>query len=79
MARSTAAGDLYILRASPPSEDGGVHAQRLVVESAVRLGAQVITPQHSSAVGVAALNAALQARLNPPAPGQTRSPASPVT
>ena len=70
VARSTAAGDLYILRARSPSEDGGVHAQRLVVESAVRLGAQVITPQHSSAVGVGALNAALQARLNPPAPGK---------
>jgi exodeoxyribonuclease V alpha subunit len=38
------------------------------VESAVRLGAQVITPQHTSSVGVAALNAALQARLNPPRP-----------
>jgi len=69
VARSTATGDLYILRARPTSADGGVHAQRLVVESAVRLGAQVITPQHTSTVGVAALNAALQARLNPPAPG----------
>ena len=68
VARSTAAGDLYILRARSTSEDGGAHAQRLVVESAVRLGAQVITPQHTSPVGVAALNAALQARLNPPAP-----------
>jgi exodeoxyribonuclease V alpha subunit len=65
-----AAGDLYILRARSNSEDGGVHAQRLVVESAVRLGAQVITPQHSSPVGVSALNAALQARLNPPASGK---------
>jgi exodeoxyribonuclease V alpha subunit len=69
VANSTPSGDLYILRARPPSEDGGMHAQRLVVESAVRLGAQVITPQHTSAVGVAALNAALQTRLNPPAPG----------
>jgi exodeoxyribonuclease V alpha subunit len=69
VARSTSAGDLYILRARPASEDGGVHAQRLVVESAVRLGAQVITPQHTSWVGVTALNAALQARLNPPQPG----------
>jgi len=68
-ARSTSAGDLYILRARPPAEDGGAHAQRLVVESAVRLGAQVITPQHTSSVGVTALNAALQARLNPPRPG----------
>jgi exodeoxyribonuclease V alpha subunit len=63
---STAAGDLYILHAKPTSEDSGRHAQRLVVESAVRLDAQVITPQHSSPVGVAALNSALQARLNPP-------------
>ena len=47
----------------------GVHAQRLIVESAVRLGAQVISPQHTSSVGVSALNAALQARLNPPTPG----------
>jgi exodeoxyribonuclease V alpha subunit len=69
VARSTSAGDLYILRARPAAEDGGVHAQRLVVESAVRLGAQVITPQHTSSVGVTALNAALQARLNPPQPG----------
>jgi exodeoxyribonuclease V alpha subunit len=69
--RSTAAGDLYILRAKPASEDGGAHAQRLVVESAVRLGAQVITPQHTSSVGVVALNAALQARLNPPTPDKT--------
>jgi exodeoxyribonuclease V alpha subunit len=68
VARSTAAGDLYILRAKSTAEDGGVHAQRLAVESAVRLGAQVITPQHTSPVGVGALNAALQARLNPPAP-----------
>ena len=45
-----------------------MHAQHLVVESAVRLGAQVITPQHTSTVGVAALNNALQARLNAPAP-----------
>ena len=56
-AGSTAAGDLYILSARPPSEDGGVHAQRLIVESAVRLDAQVISPQHTSPVGVAALNA----------------------
>jgi exodeoxyribonuclease V alpha subunit len=67
-AGSTDAGDLYILRAKPTTEDAGVHAQRLVVESAVRLGAQVITPQHTSPVGVAALNSALQARLNPPRP-----------
>jgi exodeoxyribonuclease V alpha subunit len=66
-AGSTAAGDLYILKARAPSEDGGVHAQRLIVESAVRLDAQVISPQHTSPVGVAALNAALQERLNPPA------------
>jgi len=70
VARSTAAGDLYILRAKPTNEDGGIDAQRLVVESAVRLGAQVITPQHTSTVGVAALNTALQARLNPPATGK---------
>ena len=71
VARSTAAGDLYILRAKPPTEDDGVHAQRLVVESAVRLGAQVLTPQHTSSTGVTALNRALQARLNPPRAGQT--------
>ena len=41
------------------------HAQRLIVESAIRLSAQVISPQHTSPVGVAALNAALQERLNP--------------
>ncbi len=70
VARETPAGDLYILRAKAPNEDGGQHAQRLVVESAVRLGAQVLTPQHASAVGVAALNRALQARLNPPAPSR---------
>jgi exodeoxyribonuclease V alpha subunit len=40
VARESPAGDLYILRAKSPSEDGGLHAQRLVVESAVRLGAQ---------------------------------------
>jgi exodeoxyribonuclease V alpha subunit len=51
-ARSTAAGDLYILRAKPTNEDAGVHAQRLVVESAVRLNAQVLSPQHTSPVGV---------------------------
>ena len=45
---STAAGDLYILKARSPGEDGGVHAQRLLVESAVRLDAQVISPQHRS-------------------------------
>ncbi len=67
MAGSTDAGDLYVLKARAPTEDGGVHAQRLIVESAVRLGAQVISPQHTSPVGVAALNAALQERLNPPA------------
>jgi exodeoxyribonuclease V alpha subunit len=64
---STAAGDLYILKARSPGEDGGVHAQRLLVESAVRLDAQVISPQHTSPVGVVALNAVLQERLNPPA------------
>jgi exodeoxyribonuclease V alpha subunit len=64
---STPAGDLYILTARSPGEDGGVHAQRLLVESAVRLDAQVISPQHTSPVGVVALNAALQQRLNPPA------------
>jgi exodeoxyribonuclease V alpha subunit len=62
---SNATGDLYILRARPPTEDQGVHAQRLIVESAVRLNAQVLTPQHTSPVGVTALNRALQARLNP--------------
>jgi hypothetical protein len=31
------AGDLYILREKSPAEDGGLHAQRPVVESAVRL------------------------------------------
>ncbi|HEX6511005.1 MAG TPA: AAA family ATPase, partial [Chloroflexota bacterium] len=70
VARSTAAGDLYIVRAKPAKEDEGVHAQRLVVESAARLGAQVLSPQHTSFVGVAALNRALQARLNPPQPGK---------
>ncbi len=69
-ARESPAGDLYILRAKAPAEDGGQHAQRLVVESAVRLGAQVLTPQHASPVGVAALNRALQARLNPPTPSK---------
>ncbi len=68
--RSTAAGDLYILRAKPAKDDDGAHAQRLVVESAVRLGAQVLSPQHTSSVGVSALNRALQARLNPPQPGK---------
>src|SRR5439155_24573051 len=52
VARSTAAGDLYIVRAKPAKEDDGAHAQRLVVESAVRLGAQVLSPQHTSSVGV---------------------------
>ncbi len=70
VARSTAAGDLYILRAKSATEDEGAHAQRLVVESAVRLGAQVLSPQHNSATGVTALNRALQARLNPPQPGK---------
>jgi exodeoxyribonuclease V alpha subunit len=70
VARTTDAGDLYILRARTPAEDGGLHAQRLVVESAARLGAQVLSPQHASPVGVAALNRALQARLNPPAPSR---------
>jgi exodeoxyribonuclease V alpha subunit len=72
VARSTAAGDLYILRARPTTEDlaNGAHAQRLVVESAVRLGAQVLTPQHTSSVGVTALNRALQVRLNPPQPAR---------
>jgi exodeoxyribonuclease V alpha subunit len=67
---STAAGDLYILRAKPAKDDDGAHAQRLVVESAVRLGAQVLSPQHTASVGVSALNRALQARLNPPEPGK---------
>ncbi len=67
-ARSTNAGDLYILRAKSATEDEGAHAQRLVVESAVRLGAQVLSPQHNSATGVTALNRALQARLNPSQP-----------
>ncbi|MBV9582540.1 MAG: AAA family ATPase [Chloroflexi bacterium] len=66
-AGSTSAGDLYILKARPPGDDNGMHAQQLIVESAVRLGAQVISPQHTSPVGVAALNAALQERVNPPA------------
>ncbi len=70
VAGSTAAGDLYILRARPPSQDEGASVQRLVVESAVRLGAQVLSPQHGSATGVAALNRALQARLNPPSPSR---------
>ena len=70
VARSTAAGDLYVVRAKPAKEDDGAHAQRLVVESAVRLGAQVLSPQHTSSVGVSALNRALQARLNPPQPGK---------
>src|SRR6266540_372016 len=68
--RSTAAGDLFILRAKPAKDDGGEHAQQLVVESAVRLGAQVLSPQHTSSVGISALNRALQARLNPPEPGK---------
>jgi exodeoxyribonuclease V alpha subunit len=79
VARSTGAGDLYILRARSPAEDGGLHAQQLVVESAVRLGAQVISPQHSSTVGVVALNAALQERLNPGAPGKPEVRLSPET
>src|SRR6266849_6628520 len=70
VARSTAAGDLYILRAKSAIDDEGAHAQRLVVESAVRLGAQVLSPQHNSTTGVTALNRALQARLNPPQPGK---------
>jgi ATP-dependent exoDNAse (exonuclease V) alpha subunit len=70
VARETPAGDLYILRAKSPSEDGGLRAQRLIVESAVRLGAQVLTPQHASPVGVAALNRALRARLNPELAGR---------
>ena len=70
VARSTAAGDLDILSAKPAKEDDGAQAQRLVVESAVRLGAQVLSPQHTSSVGVSALNRALQARLNPPEPGK---------
>ena len=70
VAGSTTAGDLYILRAKATTEDDGVHAQRLVVESAVRLGAQVLTPQHTSSVGVTALNRALQARLNPAQPSR---------
>src|SRR5579859_3285355 len=70
VAASNPTGDLYILRARSPTEDQGIHAQRLTVESAVRLGAQVLTPQHTSSVGVTALNRALQARLNPPQPGR---------
>jgi len=70
LARSTAAGDLYILRAKSATEDEGARAQRMIVESAVRLGAQVLSPQHNSATGVSALNRALQARLNPPQPGK---------
>jgi exodeoxyribonuclease V alpha subunit len=77
VARSTAAGDLYILRAKPTNEDAGVHAQRLVVESAVRLSAQVLSPQHASSVGVSALNRALQTRLNPPQPGKPEVQVSP--
>jgi len=73
-AGSTAAGDLYIVRAASPANDGGVNGQQLVVESAVRLAAQVLTPQHSSPTGVAALNRALQARLNPPQPGKPEVP-----
>jgi exodeoxyribonuclease V alpha subunit len=76
VARSTATGDLYIVRAKPAREDDGAHAQRLVVESAVRLGAQVLSPQHTSSVGVSALNRALQARLNPPEPGKPEVQAS---
>jgi exodeoxyribonuclease V alpha subunit len=41
-----------------------------VVESAVRLRAQVLTPQHTSTVGVTALNRALQTRLNPQQAGK---------
>jgi exodeoxyribonuclease V alpha subunit len=70
VAGSNGAGDLYILRAKPPAADQGVHTQRLVVESAVRLNAQVLTPQHTSPVGVTALNRALQARLNPAQPSR---------
>jgi exodeoxyribonuclease V alpha subunit len=72
VARSTAAGDLYVLRARPTTADPvyGLHAQRLVVESAVRLNAQVLTPQHTSPVGVTVLNRALQARLNPAQPSR---------
>jgi exodeoxyribonuclease V alpha subunit len=69
VAGSTIAGDLYVLVGKPTSEDDGVHAQKLVVESAVRLSAQVLTPQHTSSTGVTALNRALQARLNPARPG----------
>jgi len=76
VARSNAAGDLYILRAKSASEDDGANAQRLVVESAVRLGAQVLSPQHNSATGVTALNRSLQARLNPPQPGKPEVQAS---
>ena len=52
--------------------DGAFDNQPLGVHAAIlrrRPGAQVITPQHTSSVGVTALNAALQARLNPPRPG----------
>ena len=77
VARTSDAGDLYILRARTPVEDGGLHAQRLVVESAARLGAQVLSPQHARPVGVTALNRALQARLNPPAPSKPEVEVSP--
>src|ERR1700730_13316040 len=69
-ARSTDVGDLYVLNGKSSAEDQGVHAQRLVVESAVRLRAQVLTPQHTSPVGVTALNRALQTRLNPAQPAR---------
>src|SRR5439155_16765987 len=38
--------------------------------------AQVLSPQHTSPVGVSALNRALQARLNPPEPGKPEVQAS---
>jgi exodeoxyribonuclease V alpha subunit len=55
------------VKARAPSEDGGAHAQRLIVESAVRLNAQVISPSTRRLWVSAALNAALQERLNPSA------------
>jgi len=61
------------LRAKPSNEDADVHAQRLVVESAERLNAQMLSPQHTPSVGVSTLNRALQTRLNAPQPGKPRS------
>jgi hypothetical protein len=53
---------VYILRAKIYQRGRGrSRAATLVAESAVRLGAQVVTPQHNSATGVKALNGVLQA------------------